>query len=67
MNITDRLGNILKVGDTAIANDPETDQEFLVTIEVIKRGKDGKPIAECSNSDYDIFTFVSEDLEKANN
>ena len=64
----DRIGNTLNVGDKALAIHPETYKNFIVTIEVIKKN-DVIGIeceAEVTDSDYEVFTFIGDDLELLN-
>jgi hypothetical protein len=55
----DKNNVTLNVGDKAIAYNKDTDEEILVTIEVIKKG-----YAEVTDENYDVFTFGSESLTK---
>ena len=59
----DKNGIELNVGDRVIAFNPETQIEFMGTVEVIKKDTDGSYYAEVSDQDYDVFCLTSEDLE----
>ena len=61
----DKNNVTLNVGDKALAFNKETDEDILVTIEVINKDrKNGEFYAEVTDENYDVFTFGSNNLVK---
>ena len=58
----DNKDNPLEIGDKVMAYNPENGNEFVGTIEGIKKDFDGSFYAEVSDQDYDVFCLNSQDL-----
>ena len=63
LNMNDKNGQALEIGDRVIAFNSDTGQEFMARIEGIKQDTDGSLYAEVMDSDDDIYCVTSIDIE----